>query len=469
VPATPTTQILPLTLAGPSYSTRSKEVSMQETVNWYPEVSGTGGEKSITLYPTPGTTFKTEMGGGKHRGRIEFNGNAFFVVGDTLYKMDELETVSAIGTINTASGRVVMASNGTQGNQMMFVDGTDGWIYDSSVETLTRITDAQFPSNPNIVVFMDTYFIVIPDNSALFYISNSNDGTGWEGLDFASAERDPDIIVTAEVVDRELLLVGRDTTEVWANTGGEFPFEAYGNGLISIGCAAKYSIASTIGASIFLARNKQGTDRVVMIKGVGFQPISNKGLEYQLSTYSKVDDAYAEIYNQAGHLFYVLTFPTEGKTWVYDFDIADPDHAWHERSSNDGAWFMSTILFFNDKLYAGHKDNSRLYTLDLDVYKEGTDTIKRSRTGTHIKKFNNRLRYTGQGSSPKIMVEWSTDYGHTFDNKRYLDGPAIGEYFKRIQTHQLGSHRDLVIRISVSDPINWVIKGAFLHVQELSN
>ncbi len=241
MPAPETEFTLPLTLAGPSYSTRSREVSMQETVNWYPEVSGTGGDKTITLYPTPGATLLDSAAAGKYRGSIEFNGKAYFVAGNTLYKMTTAETITTVGTINTTTGRVSMASNGTQGNQMMFVDGTDGWIYDSSADTLTQITDGDFPSSPNIVVFMDSYFIVIPDNSALFYISNSNDGTNWVSTSFASAERDPDNIVSAVVSDRELLLLGDITTEIWTNTGGEFPFEAYGNGLISICCAAKFS------------------------------------------------------------------------------------------------------------------------------------------------------------------------------------------------------------------------------------
>lgn len=476
-----TTQIMPLTLAGPSYTTRSKDVHMQSTVNWYPEISGYGDDKEMVLYPTPGTILLSQTGSGPHRGAIEFNGNGYFVSGNTLYQMDILETIRNVGTINTYSGRVSMATNGTQGNQLMLVDGTDGWIYDGT--TLTQISDAQFPANPNIVAFKNSYFIVIPDNSSLFYISNSNDGTGWEALDFASAEQDPDNIVTVVANEDELVFLGERTTERWAITNGEFPFERYGNGTKAVGCDARFSALEAVGSTIFLAQDKHGKDRVVMMSGASWKPISSKALEYQLSTYSRTDDAYAGIYSQAGHMFYVLTFPTADKTWVYDMDIGDPDLAWHERSTDGGAWLMASILFYNDKIYVGDRSTPNLYILDLNTYKDGTKTIKRERTGTHLKKFRNRIRFVkleidvergtglidGQGSDSKMMIEWSTNHGHTFDNKRYVSGPNIGEYYKRILVHHLGAHRDLVIRITVSDPINWVIKGAYLHYMELAH
>ena len=470
---------IPLNFAGASYTTRSRDVSMQSTVNWYPEVIG----DQVVLYPTPGVTLLTSLGFGPHRGSIVFKDNAYFVSGDTLYKMDSLELITAVGTLITSSGRVSMATNGSQGDQLIIVDGANGYIYDES--TLTAIVDADFPANPATVSFKDTYFIVTSTDSPLFFVSDSNDGSSWSALQFASAERNPDNIVAGVTNESDLWLLGEYTCEAWGSSSAEVPFDVYGNGLLDIGCAARDSVAKTAGVVLMLAKDETGQARFVAIKGLDWSIISNTGLEYILSTYNTIDDAYAEIYQQAGHSFYQITFPTENATWVYDLDIGDKDKAWHQRKTGDDAHLMATVLFYKGKLYVGDRRNTKLYTLDLDKYSDNGELVKRERIGRHNEVYQERLRYDmfeleletgvglteseGQGSDPKILLDWSDDGGHTWENTIHLDGPGIGEYRKRVLYHHMGMARDRVFRVRVSDPIKWVIKEAYVTVEQMAH
>ena len=75
-----------------------------------------------------------------------------------------------------------------------------------------------------------------------------------------------------------------------------------------------------------------------MWRANGYSPVrvSNFAIEYALSTYSTVADAIGSAYQEAGHTFYVLVFPTANATWVYDVS----NGLW----SNRGKWNPSSSL-----------------------------------------------------------------------------------------------------------------------------
>jgi hypothetical protein len=475
-------KVVPLNIGGSYLTARSKNVQAQTCINWYPEVLKTEGRNKVTLYPTPGLTFIKNVGLGPHRGSIIHKDLAYYVSGDELIKQ-EGEVFTSLGTLNTATGRVSMASNGAFGDQLVIVDGTDGYIWDTSSDTLTVIADAQFPASPSKVVYMDSYFIVTSVDSGQFNISTSNDGTAWDALDFANAERAPDNTVAIETLNRDIYFVGDYTTEVWTNTGGRFPFEPYSNGVIEFGTSAANSLAKTDEGIIFVTRNQRGQGKVVGIKGTGYMPLSNPALEYQISTYGDISDAYAFTYEQAGHIFYQITFPSVEKTWVFDVTLGDTELGWHQRAYGTTRHRASTHVFYNNKNYVGDYDSPSVYSLDLDVYTDNGAAILRERAGMHLQSNQNRIRYdklelvfeagvgliTGQGSDPKIMLDWSDDGGHTWSNVRYLSIGAIGEYGYRCLAHHLGTSRDRVFRIRASDPVPFVLLEAYAHIEELLN
>ena len=207
---------------GAAYKARSVDANAQECINWYTEVDDKSAKTPIALYPTPGLPLVKSAGSGKHRGSLDFKGKAYFVVGSEVVEMDSNENSSTIGNLSTSSGDVSMASNGTQGDQLMLADGTSLYMWTGSVFSTITLG---FTASPEFVVFIDSYFVINNKSTGQFYRSALNDGDSWNsGLDFATAERDPDDLKAMIVNQRELWLLGEQTTEVWYNDGSDFGF-----------------------------------------------------------------------------------------------------------------------------------------------------------------------------------------------------------------------------------------------------
>ena len=104
--------------------------------------------------------------------------------------------------------------------------------------------------------------------------------------------------------------------------------------------------------------------------------ISTHAIEWQIQQYGDISDAIAYTYQQDGHSFYVLTFPTAQATWVYDVAA----QAWHERASFSNGDFSrhrsNCQMFFNNEVIVGDFQNGNLYAFDLEVYADGPRTKK---------------------------------------------------------------------------------------------
>jgi hypothetical protein len=89
----------------------------------------------------------------------------------------------------------------------------------------------------------------------------------------------------------------------------------------------------TGGEVLWLTKNKDGAGLVVRANGYSPTPINTPELATALSRYqrtSTITDAEAMVYQQDGHTFYVLRFPSANATWAYDLTTGE----WAER----GKW-----------------------------------------------------------------------------------------------------------------------------------
>ncbi len=460
-----------LPFLGPSYESFSADVSTQRTTNWYIELTQVEDRTRVSLLPMPGLKLAATVGLGPHRGAIEHAGDMYVVSGEAVFKIDTNGAQTEIGIIGTPQGRVSMATSGVE---LMITDGIAGYLWDGT--TFATISDVDFVT-PGWVVFVDGYFVVLMVESARFYISGLYDGSSWNALDFATAEVEPDDLHAAIVDHRELWLLGTYTTEVYYNSGNiDFPFDRVTGGFIEWGIAAPHSVAKSNGIVVWLARNRQGQGQVVAAQGFQPQVISNRALETTIAGYAAISDAFGWIMQYRGHTFYVLTFPSADATHIYDMTTGE----WTRwKGYGLGRHRAATHCHFNGKHYIGDYSDGSLYTLETDAYKDNGTTIERSRRSAHIAHLGKRLFWsevqihfeagvgliTGQGSNPTARLRWSDDGGHTWSNWHHRSIGAIGEYKARAIWRRLGSSRDRVFEISVSDPIKAVIVDAYAEVE----
>lgn len=462
-----------LPFIGPAYRSRSLNVSAQRAVNCYLE-TGTDGAP-VALYGTPGTVRQATLGNGPVRGGIAAGGYSWWVSGNTVYRLDSSMTATACGTIGTASGPVSMAVNAFQ---VLIVDGVSGWLVDLTTAVLTQITDPDFPAGVTQATYQDGYFIVAGDGSQRFYINETpNNGALWNGTDYASAEGSPDNVLSIISDHRELWLIGADSAEIWVNTGNaDFPFERSGNVFIEHGSAAAGTLDKLDNTVFWLASDSRGQGLVYRANGYTPQRISTHAIEYAISQYPTLADAIGFTYQQDGHSFYVLTFPGGNATWVYDVATNE----WHERAWWDAdavqfsRWRPSCHVFFAGRHLVGDYEDGRIYSLEPDANTDDGGILKRVRTTLSINdrqliQFFSFLQIVleagigGNGqATPQLMLRWSNDGGHTWSNTITASAGAIGQYGARAIFNRLGSGRNRVWELSMTDDARFCVLNAIL-------
>lgn len=461
---------------GPAYKLASVNQSAQRCVNLFLEQTEQGGKTQAALYRTPGKIRRVTVGSGAIRGLLAFGPWLYAVSGDGVYRIGADYAATLLGTIGTTINTVGMACNGSQ---VLIVDGAAGWIITASSGTLAQITASGFPNGVTWAKFLDGYFIVGGDGTQRFYISAQNDGMTWDALDYASAEGSPSDNVAGEVDHRELFMFSSDSVEIFVDTGNAtFPIERSGNAFIEVGCSAAASVAKLDNSIFWLGTDKRGEGIVWRLNGYTPVRVSDHGVETAIAGYSVISDAIAYAYQQRGHMFYVLSFPSAGATWVYDVAT----QSWHERA------YMNQItgqlgrdrgqcyaLFGRDHLIGDYADG-RIYALSLDAYDDDGDVVKWVRTCAPQDSDNNQVFYqsieidieagvglqSGQGSDPVVMLRWSDDGGHSWCNTKQMRIGAIGRYGYRAKREQLGAGRNRVWELSGTDPVKIVIMGAIV-------
>lgn len=229
-------------------------------------------------------------------------------------------------------------------------------------------------------------------------------GTGaFNPLDFAAKSEIADNLVSVVAVHGVLWLIGKYSYEIWYVSGGggsgaltnnTFPFELSPALVGNIGCAAVYSVATaTVNDIFWLAQDNSGNCLILRGAGESTKRISTHAIEAQISQYPKVDDAVAYTYQQQGHIFYVINFPSAanmqgradaGATWCYD----GSQDLWHERAaydnngteSRDRANFAAEAYGYN---VCGDFENGNLYHFDLNNYTDNNAPSNRWRYFPH--------------------------------------------------------------------------------------
>lgn len=459
---------------GAAYQARSLNVDSQRAINCFLEYDNASPRAPVALYGTPGTVLQYTLPSGPVRGCSSDASYVYWVGGSTVYRADVFNTVTSLGTIGSNAGTVSMAYNGTQ---TLIVDGVGGWLITGSV--LSQITDVDFPNGVTRCTFQDGYFIVTGDGTQKFYINEiAYDGSAWNGLDFASAEGSPDHTIGLISDHRELWLFGSNSAEVWVNTGNsDFPFQRSGNTFIEHGCAAGATVSKADNTVFWLGTDDRGSGIVWRADGYTPLRISTHSVEKAL-TDCTLSDATAFCYQQEGHIFYVLNLPEQ--TWVYDCSTQQ----WHQRAWMNPStgvltrWRQDCGVFFNGQHFVGDYASGKVCTLDMDTNTDAGDPIKRLRSTVSNENLQLLMFYSwlqvdmatgignSSGSEPQLMLRYSNDGGHTWSNQRTVGLGGAGAYGTRAKFARLGSGRNRVFEISMTDDAKFVVLGAVAEAEQ---
>lgn len=462
----------PIAVTGPAYETVLNQ-NAQRLINWYLEDDPAGGRFPYILKPTPGLTSFMSSSDSTVRGMVDHKGVLYAVLDDTFYSINSAGTETSEGTLDTSIGLVKIA---TSNDQIIIVDGTYGYVYDVEDDTFTKITAEAFPDSPTDVTYQDGYFIVISNTDQKFYLSGINSGTSWNALDFASATADADNLIACKSDHREIWLFGDKSTEVWFNSGNAtFPFERRPGVLLHKGCAARDSVVRIDNTMYWLAKDEAGHSIIVRASGYTPEAITSRAVAQAIESYTTISDAQAYSYRDGMHEFYVINFPTEGKTWAYDASTQQ----WHQRQSqvnNVQTRHRGCCYAFSyGKHLVGDYYSGRIFQLDPNNYTDWGTPIQRVRRTQHTHSNNQLLSLYNLvlevepniqvTTDPTILMRVSKDGGHTWGN--YLDRTiaAAGGYTPRVKWDNLGAARSWTFEFICDAPVNVCILGAYADIE----
>lgn len=439
--------------------------------------TGKDGEVAY-LRGTPGLDLLNSIGPGPIRCLYTATNDVLYMAsGNKLYSVDSSFNGTLVGTLQTSTGAVDMADNGIQ---LFVVDGPNGYWSTLASTALTQVVDINWLGS-NRVTFQDGYFIFVVPGTKEFYLSDLNDVTF---VSPANTDKNgyPDNLVCQVSVNRNLWLFGEVTTEVWFDSGDNLnPFQYIPGSLMQYGCVAPFSVNVLFNTVFWLGKDRNGSGQVFMASGYQPQRISTHSIETAIQNYPTMSDAFAYSYQEDGHHFYILVFPTAQATWGYDTTTG----LWHERAYLKQGQLQrirqNAYAFAYGKHIVGDYANGNIYLQSSDVFTDNGAYISRQRVSPHLSDNMNRIFYNsfqvdieagvgidglGQGQTPQAMLTWSDDGGKTWSNEMVAPIGGIGATKTRTIFRRLGSGRNRVFKVVITDPIKIGIMGAELELEQ---
>jgi len=450
---------IPVNVVGESYESRSRPLSAQKTLNFYPEIN----PDSTALHCWYGAKlFSTGSGG--NRGIYEWGSTLYAVNGTSLVKVASSGTQTTIGTI-AGSGRCVFAADGTY----LYIV-TDGKAYRTDGATVTQNTDTDL-SSPSSIAFLNGFFFY--DDGDYWAASFPGDGFNISALDKGQAESVYDDLKRVYTFKQQVYMFSSKSIEPWYTTGGtEPPIARVEGGLSQVGIAGTYCITHTKAAIYFLGHDKT----FYRLNGYEPEQVSKVAINNAVEGYSTVSDCFAWTVKIQGQDFIIFTFPSEGKTWGY----SELFNEWFELSSGNSRYIANDFAYAYGKRLISDYASGNIYELDIDTYTDNGQTTIRERvlpvlTGEPLGGAGKRVicsRFelllergvglaTGQGAEAIVMVSVSQDGGRTFNNEQQISAGVLGAYAQKVEWYGFATGYEIVFKVRVSDPISVsIVSGA---------
>lgn len=341
--------------------------------------------------------------------------------------------------------------------------------------SLLPSTDGAFQGGTNVDI-VDNYFVYNRPETQQFGASSVLSPIS-PALSFSSKDGAPDDLVTLIVDHREIYLLGEASSEVWVDQGTiPFPFSRIPGTSTQHGIIAAFSVSRLGNSFAYLSRNNRGQAQVVQMNGYVPQRISTHAVEATLAN-QDVTDAIAWTYQLEGHEVYVISFPTLNLTWCYDIASG----MWHKwlYTNNQGQYERARgncCAVFQGQVMVGDYANGKVYKLDKTNYTDDGQHVRRLRRAPHLvsdfqRQYFDELQIqfqpgvgtvTGSSDNPQAMLRWSNDGGSTWSNEHWTSIGRMGKYANRAIWRRLGTARDRVFEVSISDPVKAVIVSANL-------
>lgn len=453
-----------VSLVGASNPNRTKAISSERTLNMYPEAVPSGAYPEVLL-PWPGSkVFSDGLGLGIPRALHTdvATGNLYKVVDTTLYEISSLGVETSRGTV-TGTGRVsfssITDSLGTPGNKLLIATSDNGYVYNITTNSLTRVSDTSYA--PGGTVASINSFAIWQRFDNEYAVGDVGTPESIQGENISTAISDADDIVAIYRFREIIYMLGTRTTEsYYIGSVGTNPLVPIQSGLIPVGLISKSAITNS-NTHLYWIGNDKNLYRTTAYDNQALMPAS---IARQFEAYNLSDAQLRHIHRDGQDFILIITGT---KTWVF----SETTGAWFELAytPDEETYLGFDYAFAYNKHYILSKIDGRVLELDEDLFTDNLQTTIRERViapinGSALGKNGGRMMMSraelimesGIGSLPSpdplIMFSASVDGGQTFSNEDWVRAGREGENRLRVEWYNVNSFRQIQIKIRTSDP-----------------
>lgn len=430
------------------------------------------------------------------RGSISITGRTFFVAGTGFFEILANATFTLWGSVANDSLPVTMAATP---QQLLLASAGVAYVFNLTTNTLIAIPGVTFSGPVSQCGVCDDFFIVTIKDSKEFVVSAPLDANDWVTNGSAIVSVFPDNIVGMIVSHRQIVFGSDTKTVFYYDSGNIFPFDVIPGSDMDQGLAAENSYSLLNNTFLWLGSDERGHGKVWTASGYTPTRVSNHAIEFAIQGYQRIDDAVSFTYQDQGHDFYCLYFPTPSVMWVLDTITG----MWHQQTFTiainglDQAAHRWNHTFNFGRHLVGDWQSGKVYEMHIPLQtgtvwtfgdNDGSPIVRRRRA-PHISKsqrrqFFNELQLfvqaglgpvpplldpSGNPRGPMVSMRFSNDSGRTWSNWLDRDCGMAGEYQKRLRWLRLGEGRDRIFEIQYSDPPALRIVDAYLDYEEGAN
>lgn len=390
-------------LIGPAYRSASVSADNQVLMNFFMENIESGmGKANAVLYRTPGLKLLYNLGAAGFRGNglITAQGRTFAVTGTQFYELLAANLNPNFilrGAVVNDGNAVYMAASQTQvliasaGNLYVFTLATNVLAL---VQPFNAATGLGLLGIPAQVRYADGFFFCSFAKSNQIQVSNAGDGSTWQGVAQAAVSVFPDNVSAIFENQRLLWVFGPNATQPYYNSGNfPFPYDVIQGAKIEQGIAAPASPVKADNSIFWMGQDERGSGIFWRANGYTPQRISTHAMEYEWGTYPTIADLVTYAYQEQGHTFVVLNFPTAQKTWCYDAATG----TWGQRgfwNSQRGNFTVHRAFChtFNFGIHlVGDPTTGAVYQQSTAIFSDFGNVIRRVRRAPHIAKEESRI------------------------------------------------------------------------------
>jgi len=298
--------------------------------------------------------------------------------------------------------------------------------YTINITTPTAITSVNFIATVVSASIDDSIIL-----SFLNYASSVSEGTGFNALNFAQAESNPDGNTGLITSNNTVYVFGENTIQPFqtvANTG--FVLQPIQGSIIQKGCISKNTVTTFQGVITFLGGDTVESVGLYMLSGSEYQKITTDSIEYYINSLTREQIALATCWSYISNGGAFLVLDVGDASFVYDAVNSKKAGAniWHERQSGEIDWndfklfdsIYSTPAY--GKVLVGSRTGSKVGYIDYNTFTEYGEKIAKGFTTqpfdadairlNEVKAFVNSGERDYSSTFETINFEYSSVYPH---------------------------------------------------------